>query len=779
MAIRVPTPPQMQVGAVQEQVTARAFQNVQYRADDFMGRQLSQLGQATGALAQRIDAARTDTALLEAQEAINAKRRELFDPETGIYARQGANAVGVTDLVDQELTAFSDQLLASKKLSGSGREAVQRMLMAERQRAYESAANFELEATQQYQAKLNAANLEAQYDRLFRNPGNPAERDAAFTAIFNAAADRADQLGFTGTSELDRQLREQYIEEEVTKGLLAVADGYAAVDPVMADAFLEANADKADPQVIQQRRDQLKPLVVEAKAREFTSRAIQADRSFGIRARDNVDHGTQIEYQMGPLRPNAPNKPLMNIIGTAVSDVLGPGARVVVTSGQGTGNASSGRHLHGNAADVKIYRADGSIVTMGSADMKAIAVAAASRGALGIGFGYGDMGDAMHIDMVNPDPGKGQDHAWGQANAMQEELVAAMRAGEAMVDKTGLDIIMDIEDPDVRDAALTRYRQEQNANYTTRVRASEEAALSIIEQMRQDHAAGNLKPQADYLNPATREVLGGNVNSVMSTYESIALGRPADPVKARQIYAFLQRQASSGSVEERMAFATMNLELASEGNLSSEQMSTLYARQIEVAASLGLTADNKLVTSSSTKTPYNDFRTAITQQMGTKEAANAENVSRNTAALIEWANVYVNANGKEPTDIELANQARKILYGGDLTANPAGARNQLSGNLNEVYKQIEDRKTTLGDLRGAAQRGEFKLALPSSTGQLVDVPITAQMLDRLLAKFPNGYAGMPMTPRLVVTLLADMDPYMVDQLIAQQGGTGSELPVSP
>lgn len=777
MAIRVPTPPQMQVGAVQEQVTARAFQNVQYRPDDFMGRQLSQLGQATSALGQRIDAARTDTALLEAQQAINAKRRELFDPENGIYARQGANAVGVTDLVDQELTAFSDQILSSKKLSGSGREAVQRMLMAERQRAYESAASFELSATQRYQEQLQAANLDAQYDRLFRNPGNPAERDAAFTSIFNAVSDRADQLGFA-----DDELRAQYIEEEVTKGILAVADGYAVVDPVMADAFLEANADRADPQVIQQRRAQLKPQVVEAKAREEVSRAVQADRSFGIKARDNVNHGTQIDFEMGPLRPNAPNKPLLNIIGTAVTDVLGPGARVVVTSGQGTGNASSGRHLHGNAADIKVYRADGSLVTMGSSDMKSIAVAAAGRGALGIGFGYGDMGDAMHVDMVNPDPGKGQDHAWGQADAMQSEIVAAMQSGEEMVNKTGLEVIMDIEDPDVRDAALTRYRQEQNANYTTRVRASEEAALSIIEQMRRDQEAGSLKPQADYLNPATREVLGGNVNSVMSTYESIALGRPSDPVKARQVYAFLQRQANSGSVDERMAFATMNLELASEGQLSADQMSTLYAQQIEVAASLGLTADNQLVTSNTTGIAYNDFRTAVTQQMGTKASGDAEAVSRNTAALIDWATVYKNTNGKDPTDIELASQARKIMYGGDITANPSGARNQLSGTLNEVYKQIESRETTLGDLRGAAQNGEFKLALPSSTGQLVEVPITAQMLDRLLAKFPSGYAGMPMTPRLVVTLLANMDPYMVDQVIAQQGAgvnTGSDIPVSP
>jgi hypothetical protein len=276
-------------------------------------------------------------------------------------------------------------------------------------------------------------------------------------------------------------------------------------------------------------------------------------------------------------------------------------------------------------------------------------------------------------------------------------------------------------------------------------------------------------------------VLGGNVNSVMSTYESIALGRPSDPVKARQVYAFLQRQANSGSVDERMAFATMNLELASEGQLSSEQMNTLYAQQIEVAASLGLTASNELVTSNTTGIKYNDFRTAITQQMGTKASGDAEKVSLNTASLIEWATVYKAQNGKDPSDIELASQARKILYGGEATINPTGAMNQLSGNLNQIYQQIEKNGTTLGDLRGAAQNGDFALALPSSTGQLVQVPITAAMLDRLLARFPNGYAGMPMTPRLVVTLLANMDPGMVDALIAQTGGpdTSSSMPVSP
>jgi hypothetical protein len=761
----------MQVGAVQPQVTPRAFENVQYRSNDFMGEQLQRLGQATSALAGRIDQARTDTALLEAQDAINKKRRELFDPQTGIYSRQGADAVGVTDLVDRELEAFSENILKSKNLSGSGREAVQRLLMAERQRGYEKAADYEMRAHLDYQEKLQAAHLDAQYDSLFRNPGDQSSRDSAFTNILNSVTAKADQMGFA-----DDTLRDQFIENELTKGLLAVAEGYAVTDPVMADEFLEANQDKGDPRLIQQQRDRLKPQVVEAKAREVTARAINADRTFGVRAADNVDHGTHIEYSMGPNRPNAPSQQIQNVIGTAVADVLGPGVRVVITSGQENDGHQHGsnRHKTGSAADIQIFDAAGNIVKVGSPEMRAIALAAASRGALGIGYGTNYMGDAMHIDMVAPGPG--QAHVWEDAKEIESALVTAMRRGEEMVTKTGLEVIMDIEDPDVRDAALTRYRQEQNASYTQKVRASETAATDLITQIGQDmeNAAlnGTPMPTLDvYLNARTREVLGSNADAVIATYNRKVMGQEVDPVSARETYAFMMRQAVSADPKEREAFATTNLELAAAPFLTGDQMNVLYAKQMEVASSLGLDANNNFVRNLTTTTPYADFDRAVTGHMTAAMKKDAEQVGRVTKGLVEWANIYVTQNGKEPTDLQLNEQARRILYGGEMTIDPAGLRNELSGTMADVYEQLDSRETTIGDLRSAAENGNFKLALPNTSGRLVEVPITAPLLDRMLQRFPNGFAGQPLTPRMVINLLASMDPATVDTILSQTEST--------
>ena len=772
MAIRVPTPPQMQVGSVQAEVTPRAFQSVQYRSNDFMGDQLQRLGQGVNALAGRIDAARTDTALLEAQDAINKKRRELFDPQTGIYSRQGANAVGVTDLVDRELQAFSEEILKGKNLSGSGREAVQRLLMAERQRGYEKAADYEMRAHEAYQEQMQAAHLDAQYDTLFRNPGNASERDSAFTNIMNSVTAKADKMGFA-----DATLRDQYIENELTKGLLAVAEGYAVTDPVMADAFLEANQDKGDPRLIQQQRDRLKPQVIEAKAREVTARAINADRTFGIRAADNVSHGTNFEYSMGRLRPEAPNQNVQNIVGTAISDVLGPGARFVVTSGKGNGNAKSGRHVHGDAMDGKIYRADGSLVTMGSDDMKAISLAASTRGILGVGYGYGDMGDAVHFDVVNPNPALGQGHVWGQANEIGDELVAAMRAGEQAVNKTGLEVIMDITDPDVRDAALTRYRQEQNASYTQKVRASETAATDTITQIGQDMedaaANGTPMPTLDtYLNSRSREVLGSNADAVIATYNRKVMGQEVDPFSARETYNFMMRQAVSADPKERVAFATMNLELTAAPFLTGDQMNVLYAKQMEVASGLGLDANNNFVRNLQTATPYADFDRAISTHATAAMKKDPEQMGRVTKGLIEWTNIYVaQNNGNEPTDLQLNEQARRILYGGEITADPAGPFNEVAGTLSDVYKKLEDNETTLGDLRSAADRGAFKLTLPNSSGRLVEVPVSPMLLDRMLQRFPNGFAGQPLSARMVINLLASMDPASVDAILSQTEST--------
>jgi hypothetical protein len=146
--------------------------------------------------------------------------------------------------------------------------------------------------------------------------------------------------------------------------------------------------------------------------------------------------GVTVEYSMGPARPLPPDEPVIGVITAAVEDSLGPGARVVVTSGQEGPDLpqhGSDRHKTGDAADIAIFDKDGNQITMATHPelMREIARNASRRGAKGIGLGEEYMGGAhMHVDLV--EPGAGQSNAWGSEGvAMRDELKALEGTGAA------------------------------------------------------------------------------------------------------------------------------------------------------------------------------------------------------------------------------------------------------------------------------------------------------------------------------------------------------------
>jgi len=146
----------------------------------------------------------------------------------------------------------------------------------------------------------------------------------------------------------------------------------------------------------------------------------------------------EVAFDLGPRRPYAPDQPVIDVVASAVEDVLGPNARVVITSGQEGDLPQFGadRHITGDAADVRIIDGDGREINMADSPevMEEISRAAARRGAKGIGFGAEYMdGRHMHIDLKDPDPAQGQANTWGTGGtAMREELVALMN-GELTV----------------------------------------------------------------------------------------------------------------------------------------------------------------------------------------------------------------------------------------------------------------------------------------------------------------------------------------------------------
>ena len=137
---------------------------------------------------------------------------------------------------------------------------------------------------------------------------------------------------------------------------------------------------------------------------------------------------TQILFELkGKKRPNKPKAALLQTLDVAASSAFGPGAKVVVYSGQENegGQHGSNRHKTGLAADIRVYRPDGSLVKLNDKDAGTFAMAAAKAGAVGIGAGSEYMGDAFHIDMFPKEKySKGQGHVWGSfAKTYQDQLL--------------------------------------------------------------------------------------------------------------------------------------------------------------------------------------------------------------------------------------------------------------------------------------------------------------------------------------------------------------------
>jgi hypothetical protein len=107
--------------------------------------------------------------------------------------------------------------------------------------------------------------------------------------------------------------------------------------------------------------------------------------------------GSMFEFAMGEdLRPS---QDLVDVIGGAVTSVLGEGARVSFSSGHRPGDEGS-QHSTGHAGDFAVFRPDGTRLSWDSPETRLIFQAAAASGALGFGAGPNYMGgNSFHVDL--------------------------------------------------------------------------------------------------------------------------------------------------------------------------------------------------------------------------------------------------------------------------------------------------------------------------------------------------------------------------------------------
>ena len=240
----------------------------------------------------------------------------------------------------------------------------------------------------------------AEQDSLLAGPNI----SVAFKTISSELHQRASREGW------DKERLDLELNTAKSSLMYNQAVQMANSNPEVALEYANKNAPDFLPKDLLELKGTLEPLAKERAGQRLAQRVFSG----------NSGYSTKIDFGMGPARPYRPNQPILDVIGSAAEDVFGPGARVMVTSGQEGDQHQHGsnRHKTGDAADIAIFRPDGSKVRATDPDMASFAKAAARRGALGIGFGAEYMGGKhIHVDMVTP--GHGQDHTWASgAKAM-------------------------------------------------------------------------------------------------------------------------------------------------------------------------------------------------------------------------------------------------------------------------------------------------------------------------------------------------------------------------
>lgn len=467
------------------------------------GNPLSEMSKGVNAAADALFDVQDDfdtAAAKSADAAFTEKLNDLlYNDQTGYMFAKGGDAIGRREGISQQIdNLFEDSFqgmtggarqkaeTAMKARKESTRTAINRHAVSERNDYLTASSNARIQAAVNT-AILDPSQIDAQLRLAYREVDETATREGWPPEVTAAEKDMKRDAAYSGS-------------------IMRIAN----VDAEAAMEALAANRDKMSAQSVVTLEGTLAPLAKEAKGRRLGAAAA----SGGVIA---YDHGTTIDYAMGPRRPNAPDRPVLDVVGYSAERVFGAGARIVVTSGQEGGNPQHGspRHKTGNAADIAIYRPDGSRVTVGDEDMQEFFREAARNGATGFGGGDGYMGgDTVHIDLVGKSKGGGT--AWaGLGDAMEGELENLIAQRQAAIQSTeaGYDAILAIKDPDIRASALREFELRRKAGAAQKKAAQDAASQATYEWV---EGGGRI----DDLPVETRVALAGDTMTAARLYEA-------------------------------------------------------------------------------------------------------------------------------------------------------------------------------------------------------------------------------------------------------------------
>lgn len=311
----------------------------------------------------------------------NQVRDLLYDPQNGYFATQGANSFQSRQTVEQRIEALREEAL-----NGLNNTATEALAPALRNRVDSYLTRMDQHAMTQlrvYETNLETARIASARQTALEDP---SRLDEALNEIEETVLNRAAREGWS-QEQTDVALREE--ESAVYRAEIA---RIAEDDPVAALDLLRNSESEMLATDFIELETALEPLAAERRGYD------RADSLFNGSGQV-FNHQTNMEFGGGASGALRPNDTIIDVVGSAVHQVLGPGARVVVTSGLRPNDAGS-QHSTGGAMDFAIYRADGSQIMWDDPDLALIGQAASAMGAMGFGWGPTYMGGThFHFDM--------------------------------------------------------------------------------------------------------------------------------------------------------------------------------------------------------------------------------------------------------------------------------------------------------------------------------------------------------------------------------------------
>lgn len=628
---------------------SRGISSISPGAAGAVGGAISDLGAVANQMGMQILDREATAAAKDADTAAADKIRALlYDPETGFANLQGGNAVAAREKVSAQI----EQIMQSS-MEGLNKEAQRKLkdsLDARRAQALSTIDGHTSDQRRVWVDGARDARIQSSYQDIL---ADPSRTDAELLRIEGEIRGRAVDKGWSqeeAAAELGKA------KSTVYRG---VAEKIALVDPEGAAAYLQQNRDKMLGSDVADLEAKLIPMAKDAEGRRLGEAAAGGLPTYS--------YDTRIEYAMGPHRPNKPNQPILDVVGRSAEDVFGKGARVVVVSGkENEGDQyGSNRHKTGNAADIAIYRPDGTQVRATDPDMAAFAKNAAKNGATGIGFGAEYMGgDHIHVDLVGTEGGGG--HVWSSgAKAIAGELVAEMDARKAS-GNTGASGLLTITDPRIRASAFDTF------NLVSSVRAGEVKAAAAAASNAAFAAITNGGSVRD-MTPEQQQAIGQD--GVDALIRSEALLKSGSPVETDlSVYAKLRQQAIDDPLGFKDAansgFAPYADKLSEGDRKSLVDMATSPTAKSDAWAASTLTsiAERQL------------------RGLGIKAGDAREGVVQ--SRLLQWQDGYMRANGgNAPPQSEIDQQVGRMLT--NVVIDPPGAFNEISGQAFSIDSPID------------------------------------------------------------------------------------------